>query len=129
MSTFNPTAIAKAVLPGILGEVLRRSDVPVPAAQVPETVSKITTAINAGLVKQDVAIVPVKSAWLSKINITAAIAAAIALLAAFGVAIPAEWQVTLVKVVAVFGPILTIVLKTWFTNTVTPSSLPTPPAP
>lgn len=52
----------------------------------------------------------------SKINITNAIAASVALLAAFGVVIPDQYQALAMQVIAVGAPLVTIVLRTWFTG-------------
>lgn len=66
--------------------------------------------------------VEVKSAWLSKINWVSAITALVALAAAFGFVIPQEWVDTVLKLVAIVSPILTIGLRTFFTTTITPAS-------
>lgn len=52
----------------------------------------------------------------SKINLTNAIAAAVALAAAFGVVIPPEYQALATQVVAIGAPLVTIVLRTFFTG-------------
>jgi hypothetical protein len=70
-------------------------------------------------------IVTVKSAWLSKINWTQAVASAAMLIAfATGNAInlTADQQTAIVVVIGVIGNITTYVLKTWFTDTITPAS-------
>ncbi len=57
----------------------------------------------------------VNPAHVSKINWTNAIAAGVALAAAFGIAIPSEYQALATQVVAVGAPIVTIILRTFFT--------------
>ena len=52
----------------------------------------------------------------SKINYANAVAAAIALLASFGFVIPEEYQALAMQAVAVGAPILTIILRTFFTG-------------
>lgn len=63
-----------------------------------------------------------KSAWLSKINWTQILTVAFTLLAAFGVNIPEEMKVNLIAAVTAIGGLVTIVMRTWFTTKVTPSS-------
>jgi hypothetical protein len=74
------------------------------------------------------AVVPVKSAWLSKINWTQ-IVSIVAMVIAFATSnkfqIDVNQQAAIVVVIGVIGNGLTLVLKTWFTPTVTPASLPT----
>ena len=65
--------------------------------------------------------VAVKSAWLSKINWTAAITAAIALAAAFGLPISEQTKVQILTITGVVGPIIISILRTWFTTSVTPA--------
>lgn len=70
--------------------------------------------------------VEVKSAWLSKINWTAIIAAIVSLATANVLAFEPATQVKIMAVVTVFQSIATIVLKTWFTPTVTAASITAP---
>jgi len=66
--------------------------------------------------------VPVKSPLKSKINITAAIAAVVALANAFGYVVPDSWVSTATTAVSILSPILIIFFKTWFTKSVTAQS-------
>lgn len=69
--------------------------------------------------------VETKSAWLSKINWTQAVAvgASVLVLATGGkVDIPLEQQAQIVVAISAVQGIVTWVLKTWFTPTVTPAS-------
>jgi vacuolar-type H+-ATPase subunit I/STV1 len=70
----------------------------------------------------DVAEVEVKSAFLSKINWTQLISVLASLLVVFGVNIPPELQAHIAAAITAVSAIATIVMKTWFTTTVTPSS-------
>lgn len=63
-----------------------------------------------------------KSAWLSKINWAAIISVGFTLLAAFGVNIPDELKIQIMAMVSAIGGIATVVMRTWFTTKVTPSS-------
>lgn len=63
-----------------------------------------------------------KSAFLSKINWTQVLTVAFTLLAAFGVNIPEDMKVNLITAVTAIGGLLTVVLRTWFTKSITPSS-------
>lgn len=67
-------------------------------------------------------VVEVKSAWFSKINIVSAVSALVALATALGIAVPQEWVDSVMKLVAVVAPVLTLILRTWFTTTITPAS-------
>jgi hypothetical protein len=57
----------------------------------------------------------INPAALSKINWTNALAAVVALSAALGFVIPQEYQDLAIKAVAVGAPVLTIILRTFFT--------------
>ena len=67
--------------------------------------------------------VDVAPAFMSKINWVAAATAALALLASFGLEIPEQTKTMILTVIPVVGSILVVILKTWFTTTVTPSSV------
>lgn len=72
-----------------------------------------------------VVVVPVKSAWLSKINWTQAVSG-FAMILGFvtgnAVSLTADQQGALIVVIGLIGNIVTFVMKTWFTKSVTPSS-------
>lgn len=70
----------------------------------------------------DIAEVEVKSAFLSKINWTQLISVLASLLIVFGVNIPPELQAHLAAAITALSAIVTIVMKTWFTTTITPAS-------
>lgn len=63
-----------------------------------------------------------KSAWASRINWTAAISALLTLLAAFGLPISEEMKVQIMALVGTLSPIAVILLKTFFTTTITPAA-------
>ena len=63
--------------------------------------------------------VAVKSAFLSKINWTAAITASISLAAAFGMPISEEAKVQILTITGVAGPVIISIMRTWFTSTIT----------
>ena len=70
-------------------------------------------------------VVPVKSAWLSKINWTQAVASVamvLTLVTGNAVALTGDQQSAIVVTIGVIGNIVTFVMKTWFTKSVTPSS-------
>ncbi|HYV30886.1 MAG TPA: hypothetical protein VEO53_07275, partial [Candidatus Binatia bacterium] len=69
----------------------------------------------------EVAKVEIKSAWLSKINWTQAVAAAASIAVIFGVDVPPEQQVTIVAAIQIIQTLTTIVIKTWLTPTITPA--------
>lgn len=70
--------------------------------------------------------VATQTAWASKINWTQAVgifATVIALVTANKVNIPLEQQATLVAVIQGIQALATWIMRTWFTKTVTPSSV------
>jgi len=70
----------------------------------------------------DIAEVDVKSAWLSKINWVQVASVAASILVVFGISIPPELQAQIAAAITAVSAIVTIVMKTWFTTTITPSS-------
>lgn len=68
-------------------------------------------------------IAPVKSAWASKTNWIAAIGAIIALLNELLPIVPAQYQHDVTVAVTVLTAISTIISRTFFTTTLTPSSV------
>lgn len=69
-------------------------------------------------------VVPVKSAWLSKINWTQAISMLAMVGTVFGLNLEPQTQADIVVAIGLAQGALTWVFKTFFTNTVTPSSIP-----
>lgn len=70
--------------------------------------------------------VAVESGWWSKINWTQAVGFAstgMTLVFGYKYAIPADTQLSIVAAIQSVQAVLTWVLKTWFTKTVTPSSV------
>lgn len=68
--------------------------------------------------------VPFKSAWLSKINWTQAVAVIASLLVIAGIDLPAETQAHIVVGIQALQAVITSIIKTWFTPTITPQSAP-----
>ena len=82
----------------------------------------VTTQIDPG----NSVVVETKSAWLSKINWTQAVAVSASILTfATGgkVGIPLEQQVAIVTLITTAQGLATWVIKTWFTPTVSPASI------
>ena len=70
----------------------------------------------------DIVEVAIKSAWWSKVNWTQIIAMAASLAVVFGLNISPEDQAKIVATVQGVSALATIVLRTWFTTTITPAS-------
>ncbi len=70
----------------------------------------------------DIAEVDIKSAWLSKINWVQVASVAASILVVFGINVPPELQAQIAAAITAISAIVTIVMKTWFTTTITPSS-------
>jgi hypothetical protein len=80
------------------------------------------------------AVVEVRSGWASKINWTQVVAAAAAVATVFGLNLSPENQAHIVAAISVAQALATIVLKTYYTSTITPSAAaraeaPSPPPP
>lgn len=71
------------------------------------------------------AIVPVKSAWFSKINWLQAAGAATAIVTAFQLDIPMEYKPHALVAMNFAQATLTWIARTWFNNSVTPPAPPT----
>jgi hypothetical protein len=69
------------------------------------------------------AIVPIKTAWLSKINWVAVGSAVMALAVAFGVNISDADKTAILTAIPVIAGTITWILRTWFNGTVSPASL------
>lgn len=74
---------------------------------------------------QETVVVEVKSAWGSKIIWTQVVGVLAMVGTVFGFDVPPEMQSEIVVGIGAIQGIITLVLKTWFTSTVTPSSVPT----
>ncbi len=66
--------------------------------------------------------VEVKSAWLSKINWTQVAQIAFSVGALFGLDVPPEEKAAIITAINGIGNVVTIVMKTFFTSTITPAS-------
>lgn len=65
--------------------------------------------------------VAVKSAWWSKINWTQAIAMVATAATMFGFDFPPELQVKIVGTITAVSGVVTVIMRTWFTTSVTPA--------
>ena len=65
--------------------------------------------------------VAVKSAWWSKINWTQAVAMAATVATMFGFDFPPELQAKIVATIMGVSGVATMVIRTWFTTSVTPA--------
>lgn len=65
--------------------------------------------------------VAIKSAWWSKVNWTQVVAMAATLGVLFGFHLPAEEQAKVVATIQGVAGLATIILRTWFTSSVTPA--------
>lgn len=68
-------------------------------------------------------LVPVESSWWSKINWTQWVSLLASILTVYGIPMDAPTQAAVVLGIQSLQTVLTWVLRTWFTNTVTPGSL------
>lgn len=82
----------------------------------------MTDAVPAPLV-----VVQIKPAWQSKVSWTAVLAALVSLVTTIALGFEPETQVKILAVTQLVNSVATVVLKTWFTNTVAPQSMPAAP--
>jgi membrane protein CcdC involved in cytochrome C biogenesis len=73
---------------------------------------------------QSVAVVPVVSAWWSKVNWTQALGAVTSLVVASGIDIPADKKAIVLTGITLAQGALTWVFRTFFNGSVNPASLP-----
>ena len=66
--------------------------------------------------------VAVKSAWWSKINWVQAVALLATVATVFGFDFPPEMQAKIVATITGVSGVATVILRTWFTTSVTPAS-------
>lgn len=66
--------------------------------------------------------VAVKSAWWSKINWVQAVAMLATVATVFGFDFPPELQAKIVATITGVSGVATVILRTWFTTSVTPAS-------
>ena len=66
--------------------------------------------------------VAVKSAWWSKINWVQAVAMLATVATVFGFDFPPELQTKIVATITGVSGVATVILRTWFTTSVTPAS-------
>lgn len=71
----------------------------------------------------DTVVVPVKSAWLSKINWTQAVGVLASILVVFGVDLPADTQLSIVAGIQGAQAAVTWILRTFFTKAITPANV------
>lgn len=66
--------------------------------------------------------VAVKSAWWSKINWVQAVAMVATVATVFGFDFPPEMQAKIVATITGVSGVATVILRTWFTTSVTPAA-------
>ena len=115
--------ILKTVLSKVIEKVLARDDVPVSEKDVPAVAEKVVAAVAANLKDKSSTIVPIKSDLASKINWTQVVAAVAILGSLFGFELDAQTQLAIVSVIAVGTQVATIIMRTYFTKSITASSV------
>ena len=111
--------VIDSILTGIITSILSSPKVSVPQAKVPEVAAQVSEVIKED---KTIAVVPVKSAAKSKINIFNS-AILVTVLGYFGINIPQTPEEWAAAIAGVALPLVNIVLKTFFTKTVTASSV------
>ena len=118
-------AILKAVF-DFVPEASPDSDVPPahPIPPAPQRAAILEKYVMAGaaIPSTETALVPVKSAWLSKINWAAIGSSVVSLATANVLGLDAATQAQVLVVVNLATNVLTFVFRTWFNRSVTPSA-------
>lgn len=96
-----------------------------PRVDVPNTKAPKVAEEMAEVMKDSptIAVVPVKSMWLSKTGWVQIIAVTAMILAMFGIDLDAQTQVAILAVIVAVQGVVTWIVKNWFTPTVTPASM------
>ncbi len=114
------------ILGSVIGRVLNRRDVPMNGADVPATAKKVSQAIADAVHSDGIAVVPVKSGWLSKINWLQLAGPVATIATAFGLTLTGDQIIAVFVVGQLAQSALTFVIKTWFTSSVTAASMVPP---
>lgn len=114
--------VAKNMVKSVVENVLDRNDVPINGKDVAPTAEKVTEALQETLKEQKAAIVPVKSAWKSKVVWLGicGIGMGVATWAESGFSPAARGMF----IALVIREVLGIVTKVWLTDSVQVGSLP-----
>lgn len=123
--TPGPTNNAKvtSVVAQAVSTTLYRDDVPIETKDVGSAAFKTTGAVMAAIqASPDVAVVPVQSPLLSKVNWTQLLMLVFTLLAAFGVDIAPETKLQIIEGLIALGTVATVIFKTFFTKSITAGS-------
>jgi hypothetical protein len=110
------SSVADGVAKEVIADALSSNSVQHPAAAA-------TVATQAIAESPNLAIVPVKSAWFSKVNWVAGGLLIVNMFSFFGHPLPDDYADIVTKIFADFSPLLIIVLRTWFTRKVTDASV------
>ena len=118
-----PQQSATSVVSQSVTSTLARQDVPISSVDVPAATAKVTAGVMQAIqASPDVSLVPVQSAYLSKVNWTQLIMLLLTVLTYFGVPIDDATKLQIVSGVVALGTVLTVVWKTFFTKSITPQS-------
>jgi hypothetical protein len=125
-----PVAKETAVSPLILGtlfkvveRVLERPSVPVENSKSGVVANAVVEAINES---PNVAVVSVKSGWASKINWVQAGGIVASVAAFFGLDVPPDTLAAIIGGIQAAAALITVVMRTWFTRSVTTKSVGSP---
>lgn len=111
--------IPNSIVTSIFENILRRPNVSVTATQAPKIAEEMAEEMAT---IPSAAVVPVQPAVKSKTNILNS-AFIVAILGYLGINIPETPEQWATGVVTLAVPVLTIIFRTWFSGSVTPSSV------
>ncbi len=114
---------AGAIVGAIVGQVLKRADVPLDNAHVPETMNKVAQAVANAVEQDKIAVVSVKTGLLSKINWIQLAGPVATILTAFGLTLTGDQIIAVFVVGQLAQSALTFVTRQWFTKSVTASAM------
>lgn len=111
--------IFEKVLPALITVLQKDTVTSVPMPMAPKAAKEV---INAVQDSPDIAIVPVKSAWTSKLNWKSGLALIAAASAIFGIDVTPAQQVAILGGIVAVSEIAGVIIKTFFSNSVTAAS-------
>lgn len=120
---YAPVDITQRVVAVAVNDAMLSRDVPIENKNVAMAQPLVTNAVMAAIdANPAVAIVETSSPFLSKVNWTQVIMFILTLLTVVGIDIPPETKLQIVTGFTALGGIVTIIIKTWFTRSISLSS-------
>lgn len=115
--------IVKSVIAVAINDTMLQRDVPIDNVNVAAAQPKVTNAVMAAInASPNVSVVPVKSAFTSKVNWVQIVGFLLTLLSVVGIDIDEDTKLQIVVGLSAIIGVVTIVIKTFFTKSINSSS-------